>query len=148
MIFITLIINRYNDWLFPTLRQFFLFPNGISKFMYFRMYCPTSCLNQFFWNLTNIWRSVSLQIYNHSFSLKDTKHSVVCISACLRTLTWRTSNNRHKWLFHPTKYCQNLQAGYKFNCRLAICVKVFNMPPFYIKAESNNPKECKALLQK
>jgi hypothetical protein len=104
------------------LRQFF-FSNGINEFMYFRMYCPTSYLNQFFWNLINTWRSVSLQIYNHNFSLKGTRHSVVCISACLGTLTWRSSNNRHKWFFHLPKYCQNLQVGHKFSCRLAIFLK-------------------------
>jgi hypothetical protein len=83
--------------------------------------------------LINTWRSVSLQIYNRNFSLKGTRHSVVCISACLRTLTSRTFKNRRKLFFHLSKYCQNLQAGHKFSCRLAIflkfihaCIQVYN----------------------
>jgi hypothetical protein len=83
--------------------------------------------------LINTWRSVSLQIYNCNFSLKSTRHSIVCISAHLRILFWRTSNNRHKWFFHLSKYCQNLQAVHKFSSRLAgflkfiyACIQVYN----------------------
>jgi len=31
--FIALLIDRYNDGILPLLRQFFLIPNGINKFM-------------------------------------------------------------------------------------------------------------------
>jgi len=36
---IALLINRYNDRLFPSLRQFLLIPDRINKFMNLRMLC-------------------------------------------------------------------------------------------------------------
>jgi hypothetical protein len=91
--------------------------------------------------LINTWRSVSLQIYNRNFSLKGTRHSVVCISARLRTLTWRTTNNRQKWFFHLLKYCQNLQAGYKF---IYAHIQVYNF--LFISKSLSLPFKCSLFL--
>jgi len=42
---ITFHVNGYSDQLLPLLRQVFLIPDRINKFMYLRMYYFSWCLN-------------------------------------------------------------------------------------------------------
>jgi hypothetical protein len=51
--FITLLINRYNDWLLPLLRQFLFIPNRVNKFMDLKANFSTSCFNHFCLNVIN-----------------------------------------------------------------------------------------------
>ena len=57
--------------------------------------------------------------------------------------TYQINTRQHANLHQPSVNVAKYQTG--VHC---IGVKVFNMLPFYIKAESDNPKKFKALLQK
>ena len=78
--FITLCTDRYNDQLLPLLRQFFLIPNRINKFMDLKMNCPTPSFNQCCWNLINTWCFVSLQLLSSHLNLRVTglRHQRLC----------------------------------------------------------------------
>jgi hypothetical protein len=41
------LINRYNDWLLPLLREFLFLPDIVNKFMDLRANVTTSCFKQF-----------------------------------------------------------------------------------------------------
>ena len=73
----------------------------INKFIYLWMNCPTSCFNQFCWNLFNTWRFVSSQLFNKHLKLKGTEFRLywlaVCIAVCLISCL---ISNWQKWFFH------------------------------------------------
>jgi hypothetical protein len=105
-LFIIFLINKCNDCFIPPLLQLVLFPKGINKFMYHKMYCLTSCLDQF-WNSINAWWFVSFKIFNsclnHNSTGSGTSGRVVCISVCLTFLIPCTLNKWQKLFFHLFK---------------------------------------------
>jgi hypothetical protein len=43
--FVTPFVNRYDKRLFPLVRQLFFVPDQLSKLMYLKIQCFSSCLN-------------------------------------------------------------------------------------------------------
>jgi hypothetical protein len=62
-----ILVNWCNNILFPLLRQVFLIPNKINKFMNFRTQFSPSCMNKFYGNLINTWRNIIFRL-THSWS--------------------------------------------------------------------------------
>jgi len=99
--FITLLMDRYSDWLLPHLRQFLFILNRIGKFMDLRMNCPTPCFNQLCWDLCLF--SSSIAISTSEAQGLSTWGSAACIFFCLTSPTPCTFSSWEKWFLHLAK---------------------------------------------
>jgi hypothetical protein len=66
-------VNRNDNLLFALVRQFFFVPDQTNKFVDLRMLCFLSCLNQFCWNLINIWRLIFFELAYININFRGTR---------------------------------------------------------------------------
>ena len=105
--FITLLIDRYNVWLLPLLRQILLIPNRINKFMDLKVNCfiPALINSAGIWSTPGNLRLCIFQIATSTSKAlgSGTSGSAACISVCLTSITPCTLNSWKKWFLHPAK---------------------------------------------
>jgi hypothetical protein len=89
--FITLFVNRHDNWLLPLVRLFFLFPDQ-HLFKCLRMhYPPPPRLNHFCWNVIRTWRLITSQLSNRDLNLSGTRvwHKWLwCVNFSLPNTPW------------------------------------------------------------
>jgi hypothetical protein len=94
---IPLFVNRYHNWLFPLVRQFFFVPDQLNKFMNLQMQCfpPAPISFAGIWSKSGDLCLFSLSTATSTFQAlwSGTNDSVVCISVCLTPPTPCTFNS-------------------------------------------------------
>jgi len=102
--FITLLINRYNNWLLPLLRYYLLILHTANNPVDHRTNCPTFCFNQFCWNMTV---PGDLCLYSFPIAISTYKalgwgtgSFAVCVLVCLTSLTLCTFSSWEEWFLH------------------------------------------------